>query len=315
VRQGTKTFSACRRLVLVGVLACVVTGCTTSPHVTSADSRRIDPRSSTPGSPTGAPTSPGTLSSSPVPRFDHIVVVIMENRSSDQIIGNTQAPFLTAAAQQGVVLTQSFAVTHPSQPNYLALFSGSSQRVSDDSCPHALSGPNLASALMAAGESFVGYSESLPHPGYVGCSSGSYARKHNPWVNFANLPATINQPFTSFTSDYSKLPTVAFVIPNLEHDMHDGSVSQADQWMSANLGAYLVWAQTHESLLIVTWDENDGSAGNQIPTILAGADLMSGTDGQRIDHYGLLRMIEDSCGIAPVGASAAAAPLLGTWQP
>jgi hypothetical protein len=241
--------------------------------------------------------------------------VVLENRSATQVIGNSQAPFLNSVVQQDLLLTNSFAVAHPSQPNYLALFSGSTQHISDDSCPHAITGANLASALAAAGKSFVGYSESLPQAGYTGCSSGAYARKHNPWVNFTDLPASVNQPFAAFPQNYAALPTVAFVIPNLSHDMHDGTVSESDQWMSRNLGSYLLWARTHESLLIVTWDENDGSTGNQIATILGGADLLSGTDGQRIDHYGLLRVIEDSCGLPHLGASADAPALAGTWQP
>ena len=115
------------------------------------------------------------------------------------------------------------AETHPSQPNYLALFSGDTQGVDDDTCPLTFSGPNLASELIAAGYTFAGYSEDLPGTGYTGCRAGGYARKHSPWTDFTNLPAGVNQPLSAMPADYDALPTVSFVIPNLCHDMHDCS--------------------------------------------------------------------------------------------
>ena len=249
-----------------------------------------------------------------VPRFAHIVVVVMENHGYSDVIGNPQAPFLNSLAQQGLSLTQSYAVAHPSEPNYLALFSGSTRGVTTDDCLSPSPGPNLASELSAAGYTFVGYSESLPRPGYTGCDAGAYARKHNPWTDFANLPPSINQPFAAFPADHNQLPTVSFVIPNLTHDMHDGTVKQGDQWLQDNLGSYVTWAYTHHSLMIVTWDENDGAKANQIPTILVGAGLLSGTDATRITHYTVLRAIEDSYGLALLGASSEARPLTADWQ-
>ena len=260
-------------------------------------------------SPSATELPPGS-----VPRFDHIVVVVMENRGYADVIGNPQAPYLNSLSRQGLTMTQSFAITHPSEPNYLALFSGSTHGLTSDACISPSAGPNLASELSAAGYSFIGYSESLPQAGYTGCSSGSYARKHNPWVNFANLPSSVNQPLTAFPSDYNHLPTVSFVIPNLTHDMHDGTVEQGDQWLHDNLGGYVTWAYTHHSLMIVTWDEDDGAKANQIPTIFVGAALLSGTDDTRISHYTVLRTIEDSYGLPLLGASAAAQPLTADWQ-
>jgi hypothetical protein len=133
-------------------------------------------------------------------------------------------------------------------------------------------------------------------------------------VDFANLPPSINQPFTAFPADYNQLPTVSFVIPNLDHDMHNGTISQGDQWLRDHLGIYANWSYAHHSLLIVTWDENDGAAANQIPTILVGTSLLSGTDGTHTTHYTVLRTIEDSYGLPLLGASATAPPLTADWQ-
>src|SRR5205807_5966884 len=92
---------------------------------------------------------------------DHVVIVIEENHSFSSIIGSSQAPFINSLARQGALFTQSFAVGHPSEPNYLELFSGSNQGVTDDSCPHTFSVENLASELTAAGLTFTGFSEDL----------------------------------------------------------------------------------------------------------------------------------------------------------
>jgi hypothetical protein len=306
-----------RRLLLAPialVLTLLGTACTHPSTQTGASSPAA---AAAPSSAHGTSSARGTTAATtgaPVPRFAHVVVVVMENRAYRDIIGNPQAPYLDGLARKGLSLTQSFAVEHPSQPNYLALFAGSTQGISNDSCPHTFAGPNLGSALIAAGDSFTGYSESLPAAGYTGCTSGSYARKHNPWADFGDLPSSVNQPFSAFPRDYTRLPTVSFVIPNLDHDMHDGTVAQGDQWLRSNVGGYASWAVTNESLLIVTWDEDDGSQRNQICTILTGADLLPGTDGTPVSHYSLLRTLEDAYGLAHLGSSANVASLTGIWQ-
>src|SRR5205814_308528 len=161
-------------------------------------------------------------------------------------IGNTSAPYINALAAQGALFTNSFGVTHPSQPNYLALFSGSTQGLTDDSCPHTFSSANLGKNLVAAGRSFTGYSESLPAAGSTVCSSGAYYRKHSPWVDFSNIPTSANQPLTSFpSSNFATLPTVSFVIPNVNDDMHDGTIKTADTWLKARIDPYVQWAKIH----------------------------------------------------------------------
>ncbi|MEV5703702.1 alkaline phosphatase family protein [Actinoallomurus sp. NPDC052274] len=122
-----------------------------------------------------------------VPTPDHTVVVMLENHAYSQIIGSSSAPYINSLKTGGAVLTASYALTHPSQPNYFAIFSGSTQGITDDSCytPGFSSAPNLASELAAAGKSWASYNESLPSQGSTTCSSGDHARKHNPWFGFA----------------------------------------------------------------------------------------------------------------------------------
>ena len=242
----------------------------------------------------------------------------MENHDFSQIIGNTDAPYINSLADQGANFTQSFAIEHPSQPNYLDLFSGSNQGVTDDSCPHTFSGANLGGQLIAADFTFAGYSEQLPAAGSTVCSAGTapntYKRKHNPWVNFSDVPAGSNQPFTAFPGDFTTLPTLSFVIPNQCNDMHDCSVATGDSWLQANIDAYVQWAKTHNSLLVLTWDENDNSIPNQITTIFAGALVMPGDYSETINHFTVLATLEAMYGLAAIGGAAAKTPITDVWD-
>ncbi|MFJ2863361.1 alkaline phosphatase family protein [Kitasatospora sp. NPDC087314] len=252
----------------------------------------------------------------PVP--DHIVVVVMENHAYTQVIGSSSAPYLNSLATGGANLTQSFGITHPSQPNYYALFSGSTQGVTDDSCVSvgALQAPNLASEVTAAGKTWASYNETLPAQGSTVCSSGKYAQKHNPWFGFGNVPVSSAKTFTQFPTDYTTLPNVSFVVPNLCSDMHDCSVGTGDTWIKNNLGAYATWATSHNSLLVVTFDEDNRLAGNRIPTVVYGAHVTTGsTSATSYNHYNLLRTLEDLAGVSThAGNAASAADITGIWS-
>lgn len=248
-----------------------------------------------------------------LPKPDHIVIVIEENKSFGQIIGNTAAPYINNLAQRGMLFLESRGVTHPSQPNYLALFSGTTRGIGSNACPLDLSGPNLASALADKGWSFMSYSESLPAVGAEDCVYGSYRRKHNPVANWKEL-AHLNQPFTVFPQDFSKLPTVALIIPDQMSDMHDGSIGQGDAWLRQNLDAYVKWAEANNSLLIVTWDEDDGLIGNRIATIFVGPMVKQGKSRQPINHYNLLRTVEEMYGLPLLGESADVKPIMQIWR-
>ncbi|MFE2413844.1 alkaline phosphatase family protein [Kitasatospora sp. NPDC059408] len=249
-----------------------------------------------------------------VPRPDHVVVVLFENTSESSIVGNPQAPYFNQLANTGANFTNSFAIEHPSQPNYLDLFSGSNQGVTDDSCPHSFSTDNEGAQLIAKGLTFKGYSESLPAAGSTVCTSGKYARKHVPWTNFTNVPASASLPFTSFPTDFTQLPTVSWVIPNLCDDIHDCSIPTGDTWLKNNLDAYVQWAKTHNSLLITTFDEDDSAGPNQIATFFNGQQVKPGTYTEQIDHFSVLRTIEDMYGLPYAGAAAQATPITDAWN-
>jgi phosphatidylinositol-3-phosphatase len=250
-----------------------------------------------------------------VPLFDHVVVVVMENKAYSAIIGNPDSAYVNALAAQGASFTQSFAVTHPSQPNYVAMFSGSSQGVVNNDCPQDfVSVDNLGAQLIAAGKSFVGYSEDLPSAGFSGCSSAMYVRKHNPWVDFDNVPAASNQPFTAFPADYNALPDVAFVIPNQCNNTHDCPIATGDAWLQASIDDYAQWAKVHNSLLILTWDEDDSSAGNRIVTLFVGAHVIAGAYAEPTGHYRTLATLEAMHGLSALGGAIGLAPITDVWN-
>jgi hypothetical protein len=303
--------------VLVGV-AFLLASCSGSGPAPSGPAGQAGSAAATSagtGQPAAGNVSPPATSAQPgaVPEPAHTLVVVMENHSYAEIIGNPAAPFINTLADHGALFTRSYAITHPSQPNYLALFSGSTHGVTDDSCPNQFTAPNLAADLSAAGKSFAGYAEDLPGPGSPVCSAGQYARKHAPWTDFSNVPGSDSLPFTSFPADFARLPTVSFVMPNLCHDMHDCSIAAGDAWLRAQIGGYASWAMRHHSLLIVTWDEDDGSQGNHIATIFVGQQVRPGRYTQPVTHYSVLATIEAAYALPRDGQAATAPPITSIW--
>ena len=290
-------------------------------------------------------------------RPDHIVVVIEEDRASDAIGDIAHMPYFNQLAASGLVYSNSHGVAHPSLPDYLALYSGSTQGITDNGNNHTFTGPNIAkslnSTLLSSGQylSFGGYVESLPRDGDTttriagdpndpSAPPDLYMRNYNPMAQFTDVGAhggvaitnaQVNKTFASFpttAAGYAALPTVSFVIPNTLHNTHGSNEqppyatdpseydflrSSADTWLKANLDGYLQWAKANNSLLIVTTDEEetDSTETSSITTIINGdADLVvPGTNATSVNHYNLLRTIEDMYGLAPLGVTGTVSPL------
>jgi acid phosphatase len=318
-----------------------------------------------PGQTTEAKSSPaasGTSLSWPagLPVYDQILIVVEENKDYGEVVGRDYAPYLNKLKAEGASFARMYGEEHYSQGNYFWLFSGDNQTVGFvDQVPSAKTNPsypfttpNLGAQLIAKGLSFKGYAESLPEIGFTGDEVGNiYARKHVPWISFANVPngrtiaTSSNLRFADFPKDpagYDELPTVAFVIPNLDNDMHncepdqtEGCVRRGDQWLQENIDPYYQWAKEHNSLLIVTFDENDDlrkytgltnpgidptdpqgicrvalidrelcvDLENRVLTIFAGAHIKPGEypEGRGITHVNILRTIEAMYGLPKAG--------------
>ena len=255
-------------------------------------------------------------------RPTHTVMLILENHSYSEIAGNPQAPFINTLLNDShtATMAQSYALNHPSQPNYIMLYSGSSQGITDNNLPSGLpfTSPNLGTSLIQGGFSFVGYSEDLPAVGFTGELSGAYVRRHNPWVNWQgtgtnSIPSASNRPFSDFPLDPGQLPTVSIVVPNLNHDINDGTIAECDTWIQNNLSPFIEWCKTNNGLFILTFDEDDFSANNKILTFLTGSNIKAGSYNQPITHYNVLRTIEELYALPYAGASADSLQIQNIW--
>lgn len=261
-----------------------------------------------------------------LPSPAHIVILVLEDHSFNQIIGSSYAPYINSLTTDSntALFTQSFAITHPSQPNYLHLFSGCSQGVTNNLVPaHPVFADNLGRQLLDSGKTFYSYHEDLPYPGFDGISNGYYSRNHNPAANFMGIgqylfPDSLVQPLTVFpSSNYNLLPTVCFVIPNDSNSMDEGNdpdkILVADTWVQNNLGGYIQWCKTNNSLFILTFDEND-SANNTIPTMFIGEMVQGGSYNDYMDHHTVLRTIEDMYGLRYACDAALEVPISVCWK-
>ncbi len=236
--------------------------------------------------------------SSGVPHYDHVVVVVMENHDYGEIIGNTaQAPYINSLVTSGALLTNySDSGSHPSEPNYFALYAGSTFGVTDDNF-HSETSPSLATILQAAGKTFTGFVE-----------GGGSDQNHNPWEYFPE-GTSVEKDFATYwpTGNFSSLPDVSFVIPNVNNDMHNGTIAQGDAWLRANIDAYAQWAKANNSLLDIVWDE--GSSGDHVANILVGANVVPGTYSTAYDHYSTLSTILAANGLSGPNDAATAPPI------
>lgn len=243
-----------------------------------------------------------------------------ENHSLTQM--QTGMPYLFELAKQYGYATDYHAATHPSLPNYLAIAGGSTFGVSDDAGPsaHPITGASVFGQALAAGGTARLYAESLPTP----CdthSSGAYAVKHAPWAYFVNERATCATGMVSAGNPTSgalaadvkagNLPTAGMLVPDLDDDAHDGTLAEADGWLKRWLPSILAGPDFTAGRLavVVTADEDDSSAGNQVLTVVIAQGVSHRVVGTPLTHFSLTRLYDDVVGAAPL-REAATAPSL-----
>ncbi len=231
-----------------------------------------------------------------VPHYQHILVIVLENRGYDEIIGNPHARRLNELARAYGLATNYYSVIHPSEPNYVALIGGSSFGITDDAAytstwngvPHTINALSLVDQLEAAHLTWKSYQGSLPYVGYTGGFYPSkqwqlYASKHDPFLNFAHVQYNAAErrnivPDTQLVPDVQngRLPNFSFIAPDMCHDMHgewptcplpqragdandQNLVEQSDAYVGYLVRTILtsrVWARGYNAIFI-TWDEND----------------------------------------------------------
>ncbi len=259
--------------------------------------------------------------SSTLPRSStsRVIVVVMENEENTDIVGNRAAPYANALIRRYGLATQSFAVSHPSLPNYLALTSGSTQGVSSDCTECSVSAPNIVDQLETARISWKAYLEDEPTTCFRGAGAGGYAKKHNPFAYYTDVVRSPRRcahlvDFRALASDLraGALPTFAWITPNLCDDGHDCGVAGGERFLARAVPA-LLRELGPRGFLILTWDEGSSARGccgatahgGHIATIVAGPTVCRGArHSQPIDHYGVLASIEEALGLPPLAHAA-----------
>lgn len=264
---------------------------------------------------------PVASASATVPDFQHVVVIVFENKEASSILGSRAAPTFNSYARRYANLTRYYGVTHPSLPNYLALVSGSTQGITSDCTTCTASGKSLADTIEASGRSWKTYAEGLPSPGYLGPANGRYAKKHDPFAYFPPVAGDPQQrarivPLTRLATDLrtGALPTFSLVVPDLCHSMHDCSVRTGDTWLRRTVPPLL---SLPGSVVFVVFDEGSTSlhGGGRTAALALGTAVRPRSRYRGVTgHYGLLRTLEQAWGLPFLGRSASARAITGIWR-
>ena len=308
-------------------LILILTACALSPA--TATSTAVPPTktsSPTPVPPAATPNPSITPSPTParlVPNFDYIVVIVFENREFEKIVGNPAMPVFNRLAQDYTLLTQHYAVTHPSLPNYLAMIGGDTFGIKRNCDDCFINAPSLPDLIEASGRTWKTYQEDMPEPCFIG-SGMVYAQKHNPFVYFdpirldaARCERSV-RPLTDLSSDLAagSLPNFVFITPNLCNDAHDCGLDVADVWLASQMQSLInFFGTTSQSFLVIlTWDEGQGDfsccglpekAGGRVATILISPQVKNGfEDATPYTHYSLLKTIAEAWGLPYLGHAA-----------
>jgi hypothetical protein len=248
-----------------------------------------------------------------------VIVILMENTEYSEVLGNSAAPYINGLARRYGLATQSFAITHPSLPNYLALTSGSTQGVSSDCTDCHTAATNIVDQLEAARISWKAYLEGVPSACFKGAGAGGYAKKHNPFIYYNDIAGSSRRcnrlvGFGQLAADLrtGRLPTYAWISPNLCDDGHDCGVSGSERFLARTLPALLRELGPH-GFLVLTWDEGssnrgccgEAAQGGHLATIIAGPEVRKGARyDQPVDHYGVLGTIEEALALPPLAGAA-----------
>ena len=281
-------------------------------------------------------TTVSTAGSATVPNFDHIILIVLENEGYNAVIGSSSTPNLTALATKNVLMTNYYAVSHPSLPNYIALMSGGTQGITSDCTDCFVNAPNLGDLLVANGRTWKAYEEDMPSPCFIG-NSGKYAQKHDPLLYFDTIRQNTALcqksivPLTQLTKDLAanQLPNFAFIMPNLCNSGHDCPISTADTWVNQMVNELQASPALGKNyLIVITFDEAatsdkssccgmPKSAGGKVATILISPLAKQGfEDSTPVSHYSLLKTILTAWKLPDLGNTSlpGTQPITAPWK-
>jgi phospholipase C len=288
--------------------------------------------------PTPTPTmTPGPVPTAPhlVPDFAHIVIVIFENKEFGTVIGNPDMPYFNLLANTYTLLTQYYAITHPSLPNYISLISGDPHGILSDCQECFVNAPSLPDFIEQSGRTWKTYQDDMPEPCYVG-GTARYMQHHNPFIYFDSIRLDAERcrrslvPLTELDVDLAtgSLPNYSFITPDVCYSSHDCSLDRADGWLKDLIEKIFpaLEATQEPYLIVLTWDEGQGehsccglpeSAGGRVATILISPQAKPGfQDATPYSHYSLLKTIAEAWGLPYLGHAVDAETdlILAPWK-
>lgn len=307
--------------LLVFLVACATSAPPTlMPSVPSATS------TSTPLPPTATelPTITPTVTPRPlVPNFGHIAIIMFENKEFGSVIGNPLMPTYNRLAREYSLLTQYYAIQHPSLPNYIALMGGDTFGIDTNCNDCFIDAPSLPDLIEASGRTWKTYQEDMPKPCFLG-STNLYAQKHNPFIYFD--PIRLNPercarsvvPLTALQTDIATnaLPNFMFIKPNICNDSHDCSLDVSDAWLTNLLNTLIpaLDATGQAYFVAMLFEEGQGEhtccglpepGGGRVPVVLYSPQVKNGfEDPTPYTHYSLLKTISQAWGLPYLGHAA-----------
>jgi phosphatidylinositol-3-phosphatase len=323
-----------RRRSWLALAALVLAGCSSGNVGTAGSLGLPTPAPSVAPSPSPA-ASPAPTQASPT--ADHVVVLVLENHSFSQVIGNPAMPYFNSLATRFSLATNYFGVVHPSMGNYFMLTTGVIVST-NDAFAGIVTDDNIVRALTAAGKTWRAYMESLPAPGYIGGDVPPYLKHHDPFAYFSDVAGSAAQaanivPFGRLAADLASaaLPSFAFIAPNIEHDAHTcpanapacadaTKLAAADAWLRSTVEPLINNPAFAKGVLIITFDEGDpadtANGGGQIATVLAGSLVKKGFRSVTFyQHPSTLRLVLDLLQVSDHPGDSQTAPAMNEFFP
>jgi len=308
-----------RRWILATALLVAVSGCaSTSSSGTALPPSTIgtpSPRSSQPH-PSSEPRTPDPsthTTSAPQPSgATKLLVFVIENHSLAEM--SEQMPWTYRLGQEYGYATHFNAITHPSLPNYLSIAGGSTFGVRDDADPtaHPIDGTSVFGEALAHGRTARVYADAMPADCAL-TSTSQYAVRHNPWTYFTSERpdcAQLDLPLSRFAPDVQtgNLPDAGMVVPDICHDAHSCPLATADAWMKQEVGLAMAGPDFRSGrlVIVVTADEDDGSQGNAVLTIVVHPSVRGVIASSPMSLLSLSRLYSEVLGVPPLREAASA---------